>query len=106
MQRVCFTRMVKADKMAEYVRDHENDWPDMLQALRDTGWHNYSLFLRDDGMLIGYFETPDLEAAVAGMEALEVNERWQQAMADYFVTEPGKRHDDEFVSWPQVFYLE
>ena len=28
------------------------------QALADTGWHNYSLFLRDDGLLIGYVETP------------------------------------------------
>ena len=32
----------------------------------DTGWHNYSLFLRDDGLLVGYLETDDLAAAQAG----------------------------------------
>ena len=42
---------------------HAAVWPDMLRALHETGWHNYSLFLRDDGLLIGYFETPDLDAA-------------------------------------------
>ena len=36
-------------------------------ALAETGWHNYSLFLRPDGLLIGYFETESLEAAQAGM---------------------------------------
>lgn len=102
---MCFTKMVRPDKLAEYIRDHENVWDDMLQALRDTGWHNYSLFLRDDGLLIGYFETPDLQAALDGMAVLDVNDRWQEAMAEYFVGEPGARHDAQFNRVPQVFYL-
>ena len=44
---------------------------------RDTGWRNYSLFLRDDGLLIGYVEADDLQAAQAAMAATEVNARWQ-----------------------------
>jgi hypothetical protein len=47
------------------------------EALADTGWHNYSLFLRDDGLLVGYFETPSLDDALAGMAATDVNARWQ-----------------------------
>lgn len=47
----------------------------MLEALRGTGWHNYSLFLRDDGWLVGYLETPDFRGALAGMAAKEVNDR-------------------------------
>merc|ERR1712166_559737 len=34
----------------------------MLQALSRTGWTNYSLFLAEDGLLVGYVETPDFEA--------------------------------------------
>ena len=105
MQRVCFTKMVRPDKLEEYKRDHENVWEEMLQGLRNTGWHNYSLFLRDDGLLIGYFETPDLQAALDGMAMLDVNDRWQEAMAEYFVSEPGTRHDAQFHQVPQVFYL-
>ena len=56
-------------------------------ALHETGWHNYSLFLREDGLLIGYFETPDLQAALAGMEATAVNARWQAEMAPLFDAE-------------------
>jgi len=52
----------------------------MRQALHDTGWNNYSLFLQDDGTLIGYLETDDFEAAQARMAVTEVNERWQREM--------------------------
>ena len=31
-----------------------------------AGWGNYSLFLRDDGLLVGYLETDDFEAAQRG----------------------------------------
>ena len=61
MQRVGFRLQVRPEMMDEYVRRHAEVWPDMLQALRETGWTNYTLFLdRSDGTLFGYFETPDL----------------------------------------------
>ena len=67
MQRVCFQLQVRPDRLDGVPRRHAAVWPEMLDALHETGWHNYSLFLRDDGLLVGYFETPDLAAAQAGM---------------------------------------
>ena len=64
MQRVCFTLQVRPDRMTEYAERHAAVWPQMLRALHDTGWHNYSLFLREDGLLVGYLETDDLAAAL------------------------------------------
>ncbi|WP_367379168.1 L-rhamnose mutarotase [Subtercola boreus] len=84
LQRVCFQLQVNPGKIAEYRRRHAAVWPEFLIELRRTGWQNYSLFLRDDGLLIGYFETPDLTAAQAGMAATAVNERWQAEMAEFF----------------------
>ena len=100
-QRVCFQLQVKPDRMAEYIERHAAVWPDMLRALSSTGWHNYSLFLRDDGLLIGYFETDDLEAAVAGMDATEVNARWQAEMAEFFVDLGDARPDKASCSSPR-----
>jgi L-rhamnose mutarotase len=78
----------------------------MLRALAATGWHNYSLFLREDGLLIGYFETPDLQAALAGMDAEEVNGRWQAEMAELFVELGDARPDTGFLRLGEVFHLE
>ena len=82
--RTCFLLQVRPDRLAEYRERHREVWPDMQAALRETGWRNYSLFLRGDGMVIGYVETEDFESALAGMENLEVNARWQESMAPFF----------------------
>jgi L-rhamnose mutarotase len=101
-ERVCFQLQVKPECIPEYTRRHAAVWPDMLRALADTGWHNYSLFLRADGLLIGYLETDDLAAAQAGMAATEVNARWQ---ADFFVALDGTP-DTGFLQLTEVFNLD
>ena len=55
-------------------------WTRCAQA----GWTNYSLFLTDDGLLVGYLETDDYAAAQQRMAGTAVNERWQADMAPYF----------------------
>lgn len=50
MPRYCFCLQVRPDRKAEYAERHRAVWPEMRQALHDTGWRNYSLFLRDDGL--------------------------------------------------------
>ncbi|MBX3015888.1 MAG: L-rhamnose mutarotase [Caldilineaceae bacterium] len=105
MQRVCFLLKVKQEKLAEYKVAHEGVWEEMLQALRETGWHNYSLFLREDGLLVGYLETPDFQAALDGMAKREVNERWQAAMAPYFEQLEGRRPDQGMFVLEEVFHL-
>ena len=67
MQRVCFLLNVRPDKLEEYKARHREVWPEMLHALRNSGWCNYSLFLRPDGLLVGYLETPNFEQAMAEM---------------------------------------
>jgi L-rhamnose mutarotase len=105
MHRVCFQLQVRPERIEEYVSRHAAVWPDMLQALKETGWHNYSLFLREDGLLIGYLETPDLAAAQEGMAATEVNARWQAQMGEFFVDLDGAP-DAGFLQLTEVFNLE
>jgi L-rhamnose mutarotase len=79
----------------------------MLAALRETGWHNYSLFMRDDGLWFGYFETPtSLAEANAAMAQKEINTRWQEFMAPYFESPDGGRPDQMFVELAEVFHLD
>jgi L-rhamnose mutarotase len=105
MQRVCFLLKVKQEKLVEYKKAHEAVWEEMLQALRETGWHDYSLYLRDDGLLVGYLETPDFQAALNGMAQRDVNERWQAAMAPYFEQLEGRRPDEGLLVLEEVFHL-
>jgi L-rhamnose mutarotase len=105
MERVCFLLQVRPERLAEYKQRHKQVWPEMREALSATGWHNYSLFLRDDGLLVGYVETPSFAAALAGMAALEVNHRWQEEMKPFFTTS-NHRPDQSMLQLEEVFHLE
>jgi L-rhamnose mutarotase len=106
MRRIGFILKVKEDLIEEYKRRHEKVWPEMLEALRRTGWRNYSLFMRDDGLLFGYFETPDgFQSALDGMSGEEVNERWQTEMAPFFEG-TGSHADQMMEELVEVFHLD
>jgi L-rhamnose mutarotase len=104
--RVCFVLQVDPHKLDEYRARHAAVWPDMLEALRGAGWRDYSLFLRDDGLLVGYFLTDDLAAAQAAMERTDVNRRWQQEMAEFFVGLGDQLPDEGIQPLAEIFHLE
>jgi L-rhamnose mutarotase len=106
VERVCFLGRVRPERLDEYRERHERVWPDMLAALREAGWHNYSLFLTQDGLVVGYLETPSYEAALDGMARTEVNARWQRDMAPYFTDLDGRPPDQGFRRIDEIFHLD
>jgi L-rhamnose mutarotase len=107
VKRIAFVLKVREDKLEEYKIHHRGVWPEMLDALRRSGWNNYTLFMRKDGLLFGYFETPrDFQTALAGMAGEEVNARWQEFMAPYFEVLQGGRADESMVELEEVFHLD
>lgn len=109
MNRIGFMLKVKQDKIEEYKEIHKEVWPEMLEALSESGWHNYSLFMRDDGWLFGYFESPhDFHTSRALMAEKEINTRWQTMMAPFFEPPPDRNSahaDTMMITLEQVFYL-
>lgn len=106
MQRICFVLQVHKERLDEYRARHLRVWPEMLEALRETGWGNYSLFLREDGLLVGYLETEDFERARREMQTHAVNERWQREMAPFFVQPAGQTPDAAMSPLAEVFHLD
>lgn len=105
MQRVCFQLQVRPDRLAEYRERHAAVWPEMLAAIADSGRRNYSLFLREDGLLIGYYETESDEASQAALATDPRTADWEAEMADFFVSLDG-RPDQSALILTEVFNLE
>ena len=100
--RCCFLLWVRPEKLAEYVDVHQRVWDSMRDARSESGWRNYSLFLRPaTGMIVGYFEADDTQAAIDAMGKTAINATWQAEMAQYFVQPDGGTN--EYLS--QYFYL-
>lgn len=111
--RVCFRSTVNPALIPEYRRRHAEVWPEMLRELKAAGWNNYSLFLADDGLLVGYVECDDFDAIRARMALTDVNARWQAEMAGLFLNNAGdgpdasiQAPDEGFQVMEEVFNLE
>ena len=104
MTRVCFQLRIAPDLIDEYVRCHTPVWPEMLAEIAASGRRNYSLFLGDGGMLIGYYETDDDAAAQSYLAASPVAARWEAEMARFFVGLEG-RPDQAATPLAEVFHL-
>jgi L-rhamnose mutarotase len=106
MKRVSFLLKVKQDLVEEYKRTHADMWPEMLDALRRSGWRSGTLFISEDGLLFGCFEVDEsLNAVLAKLSREEVNRRWQERMAPFFEIPPGARPDQALVELEEVFHL-
>jgi L-rhamnose mutarotase len=106
MKRVGFQLKVKQELIEEYKKRHQAVWPEMQAALQRAGWHNYSLFMRPDGLLFGYVEVDESFAqAQANMEREEVNLRWQSFMDGFIEIPPGLRADQAMFELEEVFHL-
>src|SRR5947208_11892197 len=101
--RVCFQLQVRPDRMAEYVERHRAVWPEMLRAIERAGRRNYSLFLREDGLLIGYYETDDDAASARALAEDPDTAVWEAQAADFFLTLPGARPDQDAPRLREVF---
>ncbi|MDN5600640.1 MAG: L-rhamnose mutarotase [Brachybacterium sp.] len=99
--RCCFLLHVRPEKLPEYVAAHQEVWEEMREALTAAGWRNYSLFLRpEDGMVVGYFEAEDVDAAQDAISRAGISPRWEAAMREYFVPGGGEKQ-----ILPQYFHL-
>lgn len=105
-ERVCFQLQVDPARLEEYRERHAAVRPDMLQAIEASGRRNYSLFLREDGLLIGYYETDDDRASQAALEADPRTAAWESEMAPFFLALDGARPDQGAPRLPEVFHLE
>ncbi|QTX06248.1 L-rhamnose mutarotase [Agromyces archimandritae] len=106
MARICFRLQVDPARLGEYRERHAAVWPDMLRAIEASGRRDYSLFLGEDGLLIGVYDTDDDAASQAALDADPRTAAWEADMAGFFVALPGERADQSAPHLPEVFRLE
>ncbi len=105
-QRVCFELRVRPELIDEYVERHTVVWPKMLRAIERAGRRNYSLFLRDDGMLIGYYEVDDDAASAHALAADPDTAEWESEASGFFLQLDGRRADQSAPRLTEIFHLE
>lgn len=86
MERGLIHITIDPDRADEYDHIHAHAWPDMMKAIHDTGFRNYSGF-RLGASVVYYGEFyPDMATVVGKIAETEVNGRWGQAFEGIITT--------------------
>ena len=82
MERVAWKARLKRGMKQEYIKRHDEIWPEMTSLLNEAGIHNYSIWCVDDE-LFGYYEAENGADFAAKTQAQsKVVDKWNLYMKD------------------------
>ena len=82
MKRQAFKMKIPLEHAGEYKRRHDEIWPELVQALREAGIRDYSIFLDEEtGTLFAMMKLEDDNQAEA-LAAKPVMQKWWAANTD------------------------
>ena len=87
----------------EYIKRHNEIWPELVQLLAKSGIHDYSIFLDDETDTLFAFQQIAGESGSQELGENEIVKKWWRHMADIMETNP----DYSPITHPlkEVFYL-
>lgn len=82
MEKYAWKAILKEGKKDEYIRRHDEIWPELVEVLKNAGIENYSIWLVGNE-LFGYYECSK-GIAFAGKTQAEspVVDKWNEFMKD------------------------
>lgn len=87
MEKYAWKAIVLDGKLDEYVRRHDEIWPEMKQVLEDAGIVNYTIW-NVGNELFGYYECEKgIEFAAKVQNESPVVDKWNEYMKDVMVME-------------------
>ena len=87
MERYAWKAVVKEGMLEEYVRRHQEIWPELVEVLRQAGIVNYTIW-NCGSELFGYYECEKgADYAAAVQAGSPVVDRWNEYMKDVMVME-------------------
>lgn len=104
MKRVAFKMILNEGQKQEYIRRHDEIWPELKDLLKEAGISEYSIFLDEETSTLFAFQKVNGDGGSQDLGKTEVVQRWWKYMSDIMKTNP----DSSPVTIPleEVFYLE
>lgn len=103
MQRKAFKMFLIPGNEQEYLRRHDEIWPELSKLLKEVGIQNYSIFLdKENSVLFAYLESEDLTQLDALPEQ-EIMKKWWAYMKDIMLGNPD--NSPVSVDLDPMFYL-
>lgn len=103
MQRLAFKMRLNPGQKEEYIKRHDEIWPELQQLLKEAGVSEYSIFLDEETNTLFAFQKVSGEGGSQDLGETEIVKKWWVFMADIMETNPD--NSPVSVELEEVFYL-
>ena len=86
MERYAWKATIRPGCIQEYIRRHDDIWPEMKQVLHAAGIRNYTIW-SDGSDVFGYYECDSIAETSRIQSESPVVARWNEYMKDVMVME-------------------
>ncbi len=96
----CFSLVIDPRAAVHYDKLHAEPWPEMLQAIADAGYRDYTGFRRGAHVVYVGRYYPDFQTVIDRIDATEVAARWGAAFKETittFVDEKGSNYTADLI---------
>ena len=85
MERYAWRGRIAPGSLEEYIKRHDEIWPEMTELLNRAGIHNYTIW-NDGHELFGYYECDQgIDFAAKTQVESEIIAKWDAYMADILI---------------------
>ncbi len=87
MEKYAWKGMIKEGMLDEYIKRHDEIWPEMVEVLKEAGIKNYTIWNTGCEMF-GYYECEKgVEYAASVQAKSSVVDKWNEYMKDILIME-------------------
>ncbi len=104
MKRNAFKMKLKPGHVAEYKKRHDEIWPELAAALRETGVSDYTIFLDEETLTLFAVQKLSDHNTAADLPKLPIVRKWWDTMAPLMETHPD--HEPVCGELREVFHLD
>ena len=104
MKRLAFKMTLNEGQTTEYIKRHDEIWPELKKLLKDAGISEYSIFLDEETNTLFAFQKVSGEGSSQDLGKTEIVQKWWKFMSDIMKTNPD--NSPVTLELKEVFYLE
>lgn len=103
-ERGCFSLVIDPERADHYDRLHAEPWPEMLAAIAEAGYRDYTGFRRGAHVVYVGDYYPDFDTVIARINATDVAARWGRAFEGVITTIVGA--DGRNLTAREIYHVE
>nr|WP_319509554.1 L-rhamnose mutarotase [uncultured Draconibacterium sp.] len=104
MQRLAFKMYLNEGQKEEYIKRHDEIWPELKKLLKDAGVSEYSIFLDEETNILFAFQKVSGDGGSQDLGKTEIVQKWWAYMKDIMKSNPD--NSPISVELEEVFYME